>query len=163
MGENFCCCQRWLSDRLKAGIPGLEPRTTVPETAVLPITPYPKELPGSPPLTSSQKVNKKHNSTPNNTLHSTRTLIGGTQACPSGIYATPIGASLSHGSSTLAQQRGYILLQLSTHTSAAFTGIAERFQPLPCNPLNSAAVDTASSHSSTRPSPKSLTLMALRH
>lgn len=25
-----------------AGVPGLEPRTTVPETAVLPITPYPK-------------------------------------------------------------------------------------------------------------------------
>lgn len=29
---------------LVAGVPGLEPRTTVPETAVLPITPYPKAL-----------------------------------------------------------------------------------------------------------------------
>ena len=27
-----------------AGVPGLEPRTTVPETAVLPITPYPNDL-----------------------------------------------------------------------------------------------------------------------
>ena|GEM_PF-6360517 len=30
--EMFWCCE-------KAGLPGLEPRTTVPKTAVLPITP----------------------------------------------------------------------------------------------------------------------------
>ena len=29
---------------IAAGVPGLEPRTTVPETAVLPITPYPNGL-----------------------------------------------------------------------------------------------------------------------
>ncbi len=31
-------------DRISAGVPGLEPRMAVPETAVLPITPYPKVL-----------------------------------------------------------------------------------------------------------------------
>ena len=31
-------------DRIFAGVPGLEPRMAVPETAVLPITPYPKGL-----------------------------------------------------------------------------------------------------------------------
>ena len=35
-----------------AGVPGLEPRTTVPETAVLPITPYPKA--GSEPRAEKQ-------------------------------------------------------------------------------------------------------------
>ena len=30
------------STALQAGVPGLEPRTKVPETSVLPITPYPK-------------------------------------------------------------------------------------------------------------------------
>jgi site-specific DNA recombinase len=34
---------RGLSKPTLAGVPGLEPRTTVPETAVLPITPYPND------------------------------------------------------------------------------------------------------------------------
>lgn len=33
-----------LNNNTMAGVPGLEPRTTEPETAVLPITPYPKAL-----------------------------------------------------------------------------------------------------------------------
>src|SRR4051794_24136216 len=42
-----CCCaavvlRRWC---FLAGVPGLEPRLTEPETVGLPITPYPKGLP----------------------------------------------------------------------------------------------------------------------
>jgi hypothetical protein len=39
-----------LSKPTLAGVPGLEPRTTEPESAVLPITPYPKEIPGQSPF-----------------------------------------------------------------------------------------------------------------
>src|SRR5690606_29261532 len=45
---------RWSS----AGIPGLEPRMTVPETVVLPITPYPTVVPG-PAVSRGDRRNAK--------------------------------------------------------------------------------------------------------
>jgi hypothetical protein len=69
-----------------AGVPGLEPRTKVPETSVLPITPYPKALGRSPCQGSSLRdrsasAKPSEHAIPRGTPRA-RTVAGSTRPCP---------------------------------------------------------------------------------